>query len=126
MTMKTHRFILLILAALFAFASVAETQDWTAALNKARPGAQWAMGDTYESLQWLDAVQTQPTKAELQAAWETVLTERAAAEAERAADTTETAQLKAMIQNLRDGAGTTAQRLQRLERCMAHVLKTQF
>jgi len=36
------------------------------ALQSLRPGAQWVLrGDTYEGLEWLDEVQTQPTEAEV-------------------------------------------------------------
>lgn len=36
------------------------------ALQSLRPGAQWVLrGDTYEGLEWLDEVQTQPTEQEV-------------------------------------------------------------
>ncbi len=41
--------------------------DITHALQSLRPGAQWSLnGDEYEGLVWLDEIQTQPTKKELE------------------------------------------------------------
>lgn len=38
-------------------------------LQDLRPGAEWSLsGNTYEGLEWVDAVQTKPTKAEIVAA----------------------------------------------------------
>jgi hypothetical protein len=42
-------------------------RDITKALLSLRPGAIWSMtGDVYENIQWLDAVQTKPTKNEIE------------------------------------------------------------
>jgi len=38
-------------------------------LLKIRPGARWEAGLDYNSIVWLDETQTQPTLAELEAAW---------------------------------------------------------
>ena len=42
--------------------------DITKALVNLRPGAEWALdGDTYDGLNWLDKIQTKPTKEEVEA-----------------------------------------------------------
>lgn len=38
-----------------------------AALASLRPGAQWATGASYDSIQWFDEVQTKPTEDEVNA-----------------------------------------------------------
>lgn len=38
-----------------------------AALASLRPGAQWATGPSYDSIQWFDEVQTKPTEDEVNA-----------------------------------------------------------
>lgn len=38
-----------------------------AALASLRPGAQWATGTSYDSIQWFDEVQTKPTEDEVNA-----------------------------------------------------------
>jgi hypothetical protein len=41
-----------------------------ATLNHCRPEAIWSLtGNTYSGLEWLDATQSKPTVAELEAAW---------------------------------------------------------
>ena len=41
--------------------------DITKALVNLRPGAEWALdGDTYDGLNWLDKIQTKPTKEEVE------------------------------------------------------------
>ncbi len=41
--------------------------DITEALQSLRPKAEWSLnGDTYEGLIWLDEIQTQPTKKEVE------------------------------------------------------------
>ena len=42
--------------------------DYARALQTLAPDKQWSIGDTYESLQWLDAGEP-PTKDALEAAW---------------------------------------------------------
>jgi hypothetical protein len=100
--------------------------DILLAIQKSRPGAEFQCGETYESIQWLDPVQTPPTREELDAAWTQVQADRAAAAADRTADDAETATLKQMIADLKAGTGTTAQRMARCERVLAHVLKRLF
>lgn len=41
--------------------------DITHALLSLRPGAAWSCGDTYESLVWMDEVQTKPSQEEVEA-----------------------------------------------------------
>ena len=44
--------------------------DISRAINHCRPGSKWTLnGETYEGLVWLDAPETKPTEAELDAAW---------------------------------------------------------
>lgn len=44
--------------------------DITQAINHCRPDAKWTLnGDTYAGLIWLDAPETKPTLAEIEAAW---------------------------------------------------------
>lgn len=40
-----------------------------AAINKCRPGAVMYMGETYESIVWLDQTQSKPSLQELEEAW---------------------------------------------------------
>jgi hypothetical protein len=42
--------------------------DYPAILNSIRPGTQWAIGETYESMIWLDD-SPKPTKRTLDDAW---------------------------------------------------------
>jgi len=53
--------------------------DYARALQILAPGKQWSIGDTYESLQWLDTGEP-PTKDALEAAW---LEYKAAADARK-------------------------------------------
>lgn len=55
-----------------------------AVLNHIRPGEEWALSDNdYDKLIWLSDTK-KPTKAELEAAWNSVQTALANADAERA------------------------------------------
>ena len=45
--------------------------DYAAVLNAIRPGTEWSVGETYESLEWLDE-SPKPSKATLDAAWPAV------------------------------------------------------
>lgn len=49
-----------------------------------------------------------------------------AAEADAAATAAETQQLKQIVQALKNGTGTSAERLARVERVCAHLIKTLF
>lgn len=44
-----------------------KTMDIPKLLTRLRPNAEWAMGETYESIQWLDENQVKPTLEELEA-----------------------------------------------------------
>jgi hypothetical protein len=58
--------------------------DITKALVSLRPGAEWMLdGDRYEGLQWLDEVQTKPSKAEIVTELERLQTEYDAKEYQR-------------------------------------------
>jgi len=46
--------------------------DITDVLHKIRPDSSWKVGDTYESLVWLDEEQKKPTLEEIEAAWDAV------------------------------------------------------
>jgi hypothetical protein len=49
--------------------------DYTLILSRKYPGAQWILrGDDYDGLDWLDET-AKPTKAELDAQWEIVLSD---------------------------------------------------
>lgn len=120
--MNRLKIILAVSAALLCLAHAQQT-NWADAMSKAAPSPrQWTAGDTYGSIVMLDGT-PKPTQAELEAAWQQVLTDRAAAATETASDNTETAQLRALVADLKSGAGTTAQRLQRVERVCAHLIK---
>lgn len=82
-----HLFVILLIAFVSDVAPLACGQeiDLSSAIQKARPGARWVCGETYASLQWLDAVHSKPTLHELETAWSQVLTERAAKLADDAA-----------------------------------------
>ena len=59
--------------------------DYVAVLTAIRPGAHWTLnGDDYAGLTWLDEEQTQPTKAECDAAWAQVAYDRDYAQVEAA------------------------------------------
>jgi hypothetical protein len=42
--------------------------DYAAVLNAIRPGTEWSVGETYESLEWLDE-SPKPTRKTLEDAW---------------------------------------------------------
>lgn len=57
--------------------------DYTAILNANYAGTQWSLeGETYDGLNWLDS-SPKPTKAELDAQWETVDYNRQVAQVEQ-------------------------------------------
>jgi hypothetical protein len=90
--------------------------DWARALNKLVPNTKWSVGDTYESLQWLDQSTPKPSKADLQAA---DITAKAEQDAARTADTTEKTTLKAAIAAFKAGTATNAQ----VQKAIAYLLK---
>jgi hypothetical protein len=87
--------------------------DLARALTKLRPGAKWSISGN--TLTWLDAT-PEPTTPELEAAWLEVV-------AENEADATEETQVKAVLQDLKNGVGTTAQRLTRAERAIIYLFR---
>ena len=58
--------------------------DIALAVQQCRPGAEWLCGETYESLEWLDAVQSKPTLEELEAAYQVVVAQTNKVEAAKA------------------------------------------
>ena len=58
--------------------------DIALAVQQCRPGAEWLCGETYESLEWLDAVQAKPTLEELEIAYQEVVAQSNKVEAAKA------------------------------------------
>ena len=57
--------------------------DYAAVLNAIRPGTSWSVGETYESLEWLDD-SPKPTRKTLEDAWPQVAHDLAVAAVQRA------------------------------------------